>query len=83
MRVEVTLPSLGDDEDAVGGGMVSQFLATLGSVLAEGDDLLELTTDKAAFIVPAPLSGRLLAWRVAEGETIAVGAVLCEMESPA
>ncbi|MBI1317968.1 MAG: hypothetical protein GC168_03330 [Candidatus Hydrogenedens sp.] len=76
----VTLPSLGDDDDAVNGGEVSALLAPLGVELAEGDDLLELTTDKAAFVVPVPRAGTVSSWQVAEGDTVNVGQALCLME---
>jgi len=69
----VVLPSLGDDDDAVVKAVVSLWLAAVGQDLLEGDDLLEITTDKAAFVVPAPKSGVLAAQRVAEGDTIQVG----------
>ncbi len=81
MRVDVILPSLGDDADAVAGGTVSFWLAAPGTVLKEGDDLLELTTDKAAFVVPCPASGTLVEQRVREGDRIAVGDVLGVLET--
>lgn len=81
MRFEVVLPSLGDDADAVTGGMISFWLAEVGATLNEGDDLLELTTDKAAFVVPSPKSGTLMEKRVAEGEHVSVGDVLCVLDA--
>ena len=54
MRYEVTLPSLGDEDDTVTEAQASQWLAKKGDVLEEGDDLLEIVTDKAAFVVPVP-----------------------------
>ncbi len=80
MLYEVPLPSLGDDEDAVTGGIVSDWLAELGSRLEEGDDLLELTTDKAAFVVPAPVSGTLKERMCKEGDKVSVGDALCTLE---
>jgi len=81
MRVEVALPSLGDEADAVTGGTVALWHVAEGSEVREGDDLLELNTDKAAFVVPAPQTGRVVLRRVAEGDTVKVGDVLCDMES--
>ncbi len=81
MRFEVTLPSLGDDEDAVKGGRVSFWLAEIGAALQEGDDLIELTTDKAAFIVPCPQAGVLLEQCVAEGDSISVGDIIGVLET--
>jgi 2-oxoglutarate dehydrogenase E2 component (dihydrolipoamide succinyltransferase) len=80
MRYEVELPSLGDDDDAVTGGAVSQWLAEEGALLEQEDDLLELTTDKAAFVVPCPVQGTLIERCVMEGSHVQVGDVLCVLE---
>lgn len=80
MRYEVPLPSLGDDVDAVSGGTVSQWLAVPGTVLKAEDDLLELCTDKAAFIVPSPCAGTLLERCVQEGDAVRTGDVLCVLD---
>lgn len=79
MRMEVHLPSLGDDDDAVSGGTISAWLISDGPV-SEGDDLLELTTDKAAFVLPAPCSGTLIERRVEAGDDVKVGDVICIFE---
>lgn len=79
MRIEIHLPSLGDDDDAVAGGAISEWLVQEGPV-AEGDDLLELTTDKAAFVLPAPRSGTLVEKRVQPGDPVKVGDVICIFE---
>jgi len=79
MQIEIRLPSLGDDEDAVAGGTVSAWMVKEGPVAA-GDDLLELTTDKAAFVLPAPQSGLLVERKVAPGDHVNVGDVLCIFE---
>ena len=57
MKFEVILPGLGEDTTDV--VTVSSWLAKLGDELRQGDDLLELTTDKAAFSLPAPKDGVL------------------------
>ncbi len=80
MLYEVTLPSLGDDDDAVTGGTVSLWLAQVGDELNVDDDLLELTTDKAAFVVPCPVAGVLRERRLTEGDEVSVGEVLCVLE---
>lgn len=83
MRVEVRLPSLGDDEDAVRGGTVSMWLAAPGAAIQEGGDLVELTTDKAAFTVPSPVTGTLIETYVSPGNEVAVGDRLCTIETEA
>ena len=78
MRVEVTLPDMG--EDTVEAVTVAGWLAQDGTDLQDGDDLLELTTDKAAFVLPAPRAGRLVERRVSTGDTVRVGEVVCIFE---
>ena len=80
MRVEVSLPNLG--EDSVDGVTVAGWLATKGTAVSKGDDLIELTTDKAAFTLPSPHEGTLVETLVSEGDEIAVGAALCVLEVP-
>jgi len=78
MRYEVVLPSLGDDttEKAV----VSLWLANEGDIITENDDLVEMTTDKAAFSVPSPKTGTLVERMVDEDDEVAAGDVLCVIE---
>lgn len=76
MRFEVTLPGLGDEDDAVRGGKISMWLCHEGEHLDQDDDFVEITTDKAAFIVPCPLAGTLTEQRVHEGDEVVVGDVL-------
>lgn len=80
-RFEVVLPSLGDDDDTVTKATVSMWLAQAGQALAEGDDLLEITTDKAAFVVPAPRAGTLRERLAAEGDTVRVGQPVAVLEA--
>lgn len=79
MLIEITLPSLGDDDDAVAGGTITEWYVASGPV-NEGDDLIELTTDKAAFVLPAPCSGSLAEHRVQVGDKVNVGDVICIFE---
>lgn len=79
MRIEVELPDLGQDAEEK--ATVTFWLAELGEEVSEGDDLLELTTDKAAFTVPSPKAGVLVERLVEEGDEVCVGDVLCILES--
>ncbi len=78
MKFEVILPGLGEDTTDV--VTVSSWLAKLGDELRQGDDLLELTTDKAAFSLPAPKDGVLLELLVHDGDEINVGDTVCIFE---
>ena len=78
MKVEVVLPDLGDDTETE--IEISTWLAKVGDRLSEGDDLLELTTDKAAFCLPCPQDGILIEVSVHEGDAIEVGDVVCILD---
>jgi pyruvate dehydrogenase E2 component (dihydrolipoamide acetyltransferase) len=71
---EVTLPDLGDDAPTE--AIVSVWLFEESDEVAEGDDLVEMTTDKATFNVQTPVSGQLVEIVAEEGDTVEVGEIL-------
>ena len=70
---EVVMPQMGE---SITEGTVSKWLKAVGDVIEKDEPLLEISTDKVDAEVPASASGVLLEIRVAEGETIEVGAVV-------
>lgn len=74
----VTLPSLGDD--AGDEAQVSFVYVNPGDSVKEQDDLVEMVTDKATFNVPSPKAGKIVKMLVTEGDSVKVGAPLCEMD---
>ncbi|MBA3528988.1 MAG: 2-oxoglutarate dehydrogenase, E2 component, dihydrolipoamide succinyltransferase [Propionibacteriaceae bacterium] len=70
---EVALPALGE---SVTEGTVSRWLKQVGDSVEADEALLEVSTDKVDTEIPSPISGVLLEIRVAEDETVEVGAVL-------
>jgi len=79
MRYKVTLPSLGEDTEE--GATVSFWLVAEGDKVRKGDDLVELTTDKAAFTLPSPKNGTLVEKLVEEDDEVHVGDGLCVLET--
>jgi pyruvate/2-oxoglutarate dehydrogenase complex dihydrolipoamide acyltransferase (E2) component len=79
MPFEVKLPPLG--EDAPDEAEVSFWYVEEGEAIEEGQDLVEMVTDKAAFTMPAPVSGVLRSIEAGEGETVAVGQVMAIVET--
>jgi len=71
--VEVTLPAMGE---SVTEGTVGRWLKKSGDAVAEGETIVEVTTDKVDVEVPAPVAGQLGEIRAAEGATVEVGGVL-------
>ena len=69
---DVRLPDLGDIDSAI----VVAWLCLPGSLLKEGDDLVEVETEKTTFVIPAPSSGVLTEVRAPEGASVRVGEIL-------
>jgi pyruvate/2-oxoglutarate dehydrogenase complex dihydrolipoamide acyltransferase (E2) component len=80
MPFEVRLPALGDDEDAPEEAKVSFWYVDEGESVEKDDDLVEMVTDKAAFSVPSPVSGKILSVLAKEGEAVRVGEVIATVE---
>jgi len=78
MDFEVTLPDLG--EDAGDEATVTFFFVEVGEKVEEGDDLVEMATDKATFAVPSPKTGIVKEHRVGEDDVVKVGDVLAVLE---
>ncbi len=78
MDYEVRLPSLGDD--AAEQATVTCWLVSEGDIVSEGDDLVEMTTDKAAFNVPSPKSGTVTEIIAHDGDTVGSEEGLCVLE---
>jgi pyruvate dehydrogenase E2 component (dihydrolipoamide acetyltransferase) len=77
MATAFTLPDLG--ENITSGDVVSVFVSP-GDVLAPGQSLLEVETDKAVIEVPCPPGGRVAEVLVKKGETVQVGQPLVMLE---
>ncbi len=78
---EVLLPDFGDGESGALEAIVSYWPVGVGDVVREGDDLLEIVTDKASFVVPSPCGGILRERRVSEDDRVRVGDVIALMET--
>ncbi|MFE0249295.1 biotin/lipoyl-containing protein, partial [[Kitasatospora] papulosa] len=77
MSVSVTLPALGE---SVTEGTVTRWLKAEGERVEADEPLLEVSTDKVDTEIPAPASGVLSAIKVAEDETVEVGAELAVID---
>ena len=77
--INVTLPELGEN---VNEATISFFHFHAGDNVQEGEDLVELTTDKAVFNLPAPCSGVLKEVFFEEGDVVKVGEIIATIEEP-
>ena len=73
---KVTMPQLGE---SVTEGQISRWLKQPGDHVDKYEALVEVITDKVNAEVPAPVAGILAEINVQEGETVAVGTLICSI----
>ena len=73
MAADVIMPMLGLAQDT---GKVVRWLKSDGDVVAKGEPLLEIETDKVTVEIEAPAAGRLSGVSALEGAEVAVGSVI-------
>ena len=74
---KIVVPSAGE---SVTEATVAKFIAKPGSYVTEGEDLLELETDKASMELPSPVSG-VFEPSCKEGDTVKVGGHLGHIDT--
>ena len=79
MARPVRMPPLGATSDEL---QIVQWLKEVGSIVRQGEPLLEVETDKATLEVEAAVAGTLLAVLHGPGETVSVGEVLAYVGAP-
>jgi len=79
MRVEVELPEV--DENNGDEATVSFWYVDEDEEVEEGEDLVEMITEKTTFNVTAPVSGRLVEIIVQEGDVVKVGDTMAILET--
>jgi len=73
---EARLPHLGEGIEKAS---ISYWHKSVGDSVKEGEDLVELVTDKATFNMPSPASGVLKEILLHEGDEVKVGQVLAKI----
>ena len=74
----ITMPRLSDSMEE---GTILEWLIDDGAEVGEGDDLIEVETDKATMVHPSPVAG-VVHRLVAAGETVAVGVAIAQVLAP-
>ena len=73
----IVLPELGE---GIKSAIVAYWHVKAGDLVTQGDEVCEVTTDKATFNVEAPVSGKIAAINVPVGQEGQVGGVLGVIE---
>jgi 2-oxoisovalerate dehydrogenase E2 component (dihydrolipoyl transacylase) len=76
-RTTLKMPQLGE---SVTEGTVERWLKAEGDMVRRDEPIVEVVTDKVNAEIPSPFEGRLVRIQVAEGQTVAIGAALAELE---
>jgi 2-oxoglutarate dehydrogenase E2 component (dihydrolipoamide succinyltransferase) len=77
MAITVTMPALGE---SVVEGQIGEWLVKEGDRVERDQPLVSVLTDKADTEIPAPEAGVVTSFKAKVGDTIAVGAPLCEID---
>lgn len=78
MKMTVKMPRAADTVDEV---MVSEWVVEPGAMIAVGDPLIRVETDKALVDVPSPVAGTLVEQLVSIDDEIATGTPIATIES--
>ena len=77
MRHEIKVPSVGESIQEV---QVGKWRKREGEWIDKDENLVELESDKATVDLPAPVAGVVANIAHAQGDTVAVGAVICYLD---
>ena len=75
--IDIKLPPLAEGVDKAS---ISCWFKRPGDTVKEGEELVELVTDKAAFSMPSPVTGKIKELLVGEGDSALVGQSIAVME---
>jgi len=78
MATEVKVPTLGE---SITEATLGAWLKQPGEAVKQDEPIASLETDKVAIELPSPVTGTMGAQRAAVGDTVAVGAVIAEIEA--
>ncbi|HEX3736672.1 MAG TPA: dihydrolipoamide acetyltransferase family protein [Solirubrobacterales bacterium] len=76
---ELTMPRLSDSMED---GVLLTWLVRPGQEIAEGEELVEIETDKATMVYASPKAGVVVEIVATEGETLAVGEPIARLAAP-
>jgi 2-oxoglutarate decarboxylase len=76
--VEIVTPTGGE---SVTEGTILEWSVKVGDTVADGDTVVEISTDKVDMELPAPVAGMITEILAEEGETVSVGQVIGRMSA--
>lgn len=77
--IDMKVPSPGESISEV---QIARWLKEDGAYVQKDEEIVEIDSDKATLAIPAEVSGKLKIL-VNEGETVAVGSIICQIDNKA
>jgi 2-oxoglutarate dehydrogenase E2 component (dihydrolipoamide succinyltransferase) len=79
MKVEIKVPAMGE---SISEASIGSILKASGSYVHEGEEIIELETEKVNQVLYAPCNG-VVNWSISQGATVSVGEVIgyCDSEA--
>jgi pyruvate/2-oxoglutarate dehydrogenase complex dihydrolipoamide acyltransferase (E2) component len=74
----VPMPKVGEMMES---GVILEWIVEPGQAVEADSPIVTINTDKVDYDVESPVAGTLLRILAQEGETVAIGAPLCEIET--
>ena len=78
MRSNVKMPKLGETVDEV---LVLEWTVSVGDVVAAGDSLMTVETDKVEAELPSPVSGTVVELLGEIDDEVSVGTPVCTIDT--
>ncbi len=75
--MELKVPEIGED---IFEAKIVEWFVKEGDRVKKDQDLVELVTDKASFVVPSPINGRLSKIYKEEGDVLGADMLLAEID---
>src|SRR5690554_5249307 len=75
-KIDITIPDIGDFDNVP----VIEVLVAKGDQVEKDQSLLTLESEKATMEIPSPEAGTILSLTISEGDNVAKGAVIGQME---
>ncbi|MDD5174108.1 MAG: lipoyl domain-containing protein [Candidatus Omnitrophota bacterium] len=75
--MDIKLPSLAEGVDKAS---ISYWFKQPGDAVEEGEEMVELVTEKATFSMPSPVKGKIKELLAAEGDSVLVGQAIAIIE---
>jgi pyruvate dehydrogenase E2 component (dihydrolipoamide acetyltransferase) len=79
MAADIVMPRLSDSMEE---GTILRWMKSRGDSVEQGEELVEIETDKANMVYEAPAAGTLIEVVAAEGDTLPIGEVIARVGEP-